>query len=91
MFEEIDKVINEKLLNLPDEAYDRYLKEIKSYSNGAKTKLRSELARARVTKSGYEKKIVELSPSLSLIKDERARQTISKQIAEASQLMQQQE
>lgn len=33
----------------------------------------------------------ELSPSLSIVKDERARQTISEQIAEASQLIQKQE
>lgn len=91
VFEEIDRVINERLLSLPDEAYDLYLKEIKSYSDSAKTRLRSELARARTTRAGYEKKIADLSPSLSLIKDERAKQTISEQIAEASQLMQQQE
>lgn len=91
VFDEIDKVIKEKLLNLPDTAYDEYLKEIKSYSDTAKTKLRAELSRAKATKAGYEKKIAELSPSLSIIKDERAKQTIGEQIAEASQLLQQQE
>ena len=91
VFDEISKVINDKLGGLPDTSYDEYLKEIKSYSDTAKTNLRSELSRARATKAGYEKKITELSPSLSIIKDERAKQTISEQIAEASQLMQQQE
>ncbi len=91
VFDEIDKVIKEKLVNLPDSAYDEYLKELKSYSDTAKTKLRSELSRAKVTKAGYEKRITELSPSLAILTDERAKQTISKQIAEASQLMQQQE
>lgn len=91
VFSEIDRVIKEKLVALPDSAYDEYLKEIKSYSASAKTKLRGELARAKTTKTGYEKRIAELSPSLSIIKDERARQTISEQIAEASQLIQKQE
>ena len=91
VFDEIDKVIKERLLSLPDAAYDDYLKEIKSYSDSAKTKLRSELARARTTKAGYERKIAELSPSLSLIDDERARKSIGEQIAEASQLVQQQD
>lgn len=91
VFSEIDRVIKERLLNLPDSAYDEYLKEIKSYSDTAKTKLRSELSRAKATKAGYEKKITELSPSLSILKDERAKETISEQISEASQLAQQQE
>lgn len=91
VFDEINKVINNKLSSLPDASYDEYLKEIKSYSDTAKTNLRTELSRARATKAGYEKKITELSPSLSMINDERAKQTISEQISEASQLMQQQE
>ena len=61
------------------------------YSDSAKTRLRSELARARTTKAGYERRIAELSPSLSLIDDERARKSIGEQIAEASQLVQQQD
>ena len=91
IFSEIDKVVKEKLVNLPDSAYDEYLKELKSNSDAVKTRLRGELSRAKVTKAGYEKKITELSPSLSIIKDERARQTISEQIAEASQFIQEQE
>lgn len=91
VFSEIDRVIKDKLLNLPDSAYDDYLKEVKSYSDNAKTKLRSELARAKATKAGYEKRIAELSPSLSFLKDERAKQAIGDQIGEASQLMQRQE
>lgn len=91
VFDEIDRVIKDKLLSLPDSAYDEYLKEIKSYSDTAKTKLRSDLSRAKATKAGYEKKIAELSPSLSLVKDERALQTISEQISEASQIVQNQE
>ncbi len=91
VFDEIDRVIREKLLNLPDSAYDEYLKEIKSYSDSTKTKLRSELARARTTKAGYERKIAELSPSLSLVHDERARQAITQQITEASEIIQQQD
>lgn len=91
VFSEIDRVIKQKLLSLPDSAYDEYLKEIKKYSDTAKTKLRSDLSRARTTKAGYEKKIAELSPSLSIIKDERALQTITEQIGESSQIIQQQE
>ncbi len=92
VFDEIDKVIKEKLVSLPDSAYDEYLKEIKTYSDTAKTKLRSELNRAKVTRAGYEKRIAELSPSLSLLTDdEGALRAISKQIGEASELMQQQE
>jgi site-specific DNA recombinase len=91
VFSEIDKVIQDKLTNLPDSAYDEYLKEVKSYSNTAKTKLRSELARAKATKAGYEKRIAELSPSLAIVKDERARETINQQIAEAAQFIQEQE
>jgi site-specific DNA recombinase len=91
VFSEIDKVIKDKLSNLPDSAYDEYLKEVKSYSYTAKTKLRSELARARATKAGYEKRISELSPSLTMVKDERAKETINQQIAEASQFIQEQE
>lgn len=91
VFSEIDRVIKEKLLSLPDSAYYNYLKEIKSYCETAKTKLRSDLSRAKATKVGYEKKIAELSPSLSLIKDERALQTVTEQIGEASQIVRQQE
>ncbi len=91
VFGEIDKIVKEKLVNLPDSAYDEYLKEIKSYSDNEKIKLRGELSKARATRAGYEKKIAELAPSLSIIKDERAKQEISKQIAEASQFIQQQE
>ena len=91
VFSEIDKVIQDKLTNLPDSAYAEYLKEVKSYSTTAKTKLRSELARAKATKAGYEKRIAELSPSLAIVKDERARETINQQIAEASQFIQEQE
>lgn len=91
VFSEIDKVIKDKLINLPDSAYDEYLKEIKTYSDTAKIKLRSELARAKTTKAGYEKRIAELSPSLAILKDARAKQTITEQIAEASQFVQQQE
>lgn len=91
VFSEIDKVINEKLTNLPDGAYDKYLKEVKTFSDTVKTKLRSEIARAMVTKAGYEKRIAELSPSLAIIKDERARETVNQQIAEASQYIQKQE
>ncbi len=90
VFGEIDKVISEKLLNLPDSAYDEYLKEIKSYSDSEKSRLRSELNRARVTKAGYEKKVAELSPSLSIIADDKARQMINDQISEAVELVQQQ-
>lgn len=84
-------MIQDKLTNLPDTAYDEYLKEVKSYSDTAKTKLRSELARAKATKAGYEKRIAELSPSLAIVKDERARETINQQIAEAAQFIQEQE
>ncbi|HEX6258235.1 MAG TPA: recombinase family protein [Candidatus Saccharimonadales bacterium] len=91
VFSEIDRIIKQKLVDLPDNAYDEYLKEIKSYSASARTQLRSELARARTTKGGYEKKITDLSSSLSVVNDERARQTISEQISEASQLIQKQE
>jgi hypothetical protein len=91
VFDEIDKVIKDKLSNLPDTAYDEYLKEIKTHSDSAKIKLRSELTRAKATKAGYEKRIAELSPSLAFLKDARAKQTISEQIAEASQFVQQQE
>ena len=84
VFSEIDRVINEKLLRLPPEAYDAYLNELKTLSKTAITKLRGELSRAKATKAGYEKRITELSPSLSILKDDRARQTVSEQIAEAS-------
>lgn len=85
VFAEINRVIEEKLVNLPPEAYDEYIKEIKSYSTTAKTKIRGELASARTTKKGYEDKIGKLSASLSLIGDKTAQETISSQIGEASQ------
>lgn len=37
---EINKFIEERLVNLPDRAYGEYLKELKSYSGTVKTKLR---------------------------------------------------
>ncbi len=91
VFSEIDKLITEKLINLPDSAYDEYIKEVKSHSDSAKTKLRSELTRAKATKAGYEKRIAELSPSLSIVKNERAKETINQQIAEVAQFIQEQE
>jgi len=91
VFSEIDKVVNEKLINLPDSAYDKYLKEIKSYSNNEKTRLRSELNRAITTKAGYEKKVIELSSSLSAINDDKAKKVIVDSISEAVNFVQQQE
>lgn len=86
VFDEI-RVIKEKLLSLPDAAYNDYLKEIKSYSDSTKTKLRAELARARTTKAGYQRRIAELSPSLSQLDNKGAQQAVSEQIAEAVQLV----
>ena len=91
VFSEIDKVLREKLLTLPDSAYDEYLKEIKSYSDSEKIRLRSELSRARVTKDGYEKKVIELSSSLSIIQNEKAQQMVREQIREAVEFAQEQE
>lgn len=91
VFSEIDKVINEKIVNLPDSAYEEYLKELKTYSDIAKTKIRSELSRAKTTKIGYERKITDLSSGLSAITDERARRIITDQIAESSQFLQEQD
>ncbi|HEX4774234.1 MAG TPA: recombinase family protein [Candidatus Saccharimonadales bacterium] len=88
VFGEINRVIEDKLAKLPPEAYDEYLKELKAYSKTAMTKLRSELSRAKTTQAGYERRIIELSPSLSILQDDRAKQTVSEQIAEASQQMQ---
>lgn len=91
VFEELDRVINAELTNLSDAAYDEYLKEMKSYSNTVKEKLRGELSRARNAKAGYERKIAELTPSLTVLSDTRAKQTISERIGEASQLLIEQE
>lgn len=91
VFGEIGKLIEERLVSLPDSAYEEYLKELKSYSNSTKTKLRAELSRARTTKSGYEKKIADLSSGLSVVDAEPAKQVISGQIAEASQFVQEQD
>jgi len=85
VFDEINRVIKEKLENLPPEAYDKYLKEIKAYSTTALTKLRGELARARTVKKGYENKIINLSSSRSVIDNETAKKTLVSEIAEASQ------
>ncbi|MGB4420349.1 MAG: recombinase family protein [Candidatus Saccharimonadales bacterium] len=91
VFSEIDGIVNEKLINLPDSAYDKYLKEIKSYSDSEKTRLRSELNRAITTKAGYEKRVAELSSGLSAINNDKARKVIGDQISEAAEFMQQQE
>lgn len=91
VFSEIDKIINQKLVNLPDKAYDEYLKELKTYSDAAKTRLRSDLSRAKTTKIGYERKITDLSAGLSVVNDERARKIITDQITEASQFLEEQE
>src|SRR5665213_420616 len=88
VFSEINRVIKEKLVKLPPEAYDAYLKELKAHSKTAMAKLRNELSRAKTTKAGYERRIVELSPSLSILQDDRAKQTVSEQIGEASQQIQ---
>ncbi|HSH18275.1 MAG TPA: recombinase family protein [Candidatus Saccharimonadales bacterium] len=91
VFDEIDKVLNKRLSNLPDKAYDEYLKELTKYSETAKIRIRSELSRAKATKAGYERKITQLSSSLVAVHDERARKVITEQIAEASQFLQEQE
>ena len=91
IFDEIDDVIRKHLQELPDKAYDEYVKEMKSYSESAKKGFRSELARATTTKAGYEKRIADLSPSLAMLDDANSRELISKQIAELSQMVQKQE
>ena len=91
VFAEIIKLIEEQLVSLPDGAYLEYLKELKSHSSSTKAKLRGELSRAKATKSSYEKKIANLSFGLSALNDESARQILSRQIAEASQFVQEQE
>jgi site-specific DNA recombinase len=85
VFSEINRVIEEKLVNLPPEAYDKYLAEIKEYSGTTKTKLRSDLASARATKKGYEGKITNLSTSLGILSDKTVQSTLSEQIGDASQ------
>lgn len=85
VFDEINRVVKEKLESLPPEAYDKYLKEVKAYSTTALTKLRSDLARAKTVKKGYENRIVNLSSSRSVIDDETAKKTLLSEIAEASQ------
>lgn len=85
VFDEIDRVIKEKLIKLPPEAYDNYIKEVKSYSKTAKTKIRADLASAKTTKNGYVSKVEKLSASLDVIKDETAQATVLNQIGVASQ------
>lgn len=85
VFDEINRVIKDKLQSLPPEAYDKYIKEVKSYSSTAKIKIRADLTSAKATKKGYEDKIAKLSASLGFIADVTAQVTITNQIGEASQ------
>lgn len=91
VFSEIDRVINERLSNLPDSAYDKYLEELKSYSDAAKIRLRSELSRARTVKTGYDKKVSDLSSTLAGVKDERVKKILTKQLTEVVEFVQEQE
>lgn len=84
VFDEIDRVIREKLQKLPPEAYDNYIKEVKSYSKTAKTKIRADLVSAKTTRNGYADKVEKLSASLSSI-PENAQATVINQIGIASQ------
>lgn len=85
VFEEINRVIKEKLQSLPPQAYDAYVKEVKSFSATAKIKIRADLTSAKTTKKGYEDRIAKLSTSLGLISDATAQKTITNQISEAAQ------
>ena len=87
VFDEIDRVIKEKLESLPPEAYDKYIKEVITYSTTAKTKIRADLTRAKTTRKGYEDRVIKLSGSLDLISDKTALKTITNQISEATQEM----
>lgn len=87
VFDEIDRIIKEKLESLPSEAYDKYIKEVKNYSTTAKTKIRADLARAKATRNGYEERVIKLSTSLDLITDKTALKTITNQIGETTQEM----
>ncbi len=91
VFSEIDRVINEKLSSLPDSAYDKYLKELKTYSDTARIKLRSELSRARTVKTGYDRKVSDLSSTLAGVKDERVKKVLTQQLTEAVEFVQEQE
>ena len=91
VFSEIDKVISDKLGKLPDSAYDKYLEELKSYSDTAKVQIRSELSRAKAVKAGYEKKIPSLSSGLAAVEGKEAREVITQQIEEASKFIHAQE
>lgn len=87
VFDEINRVIKEKLESLPPEAYEKYIKEVKSYSTTAKTKIRADLARAKTTRNGYEERVIKLSTSLDLISNKTAVKTIENQIGEVTQEM----
>jgi site-specific DNA recombinase len=87
VFDEIDRVIKEKLESLPPVAYDKYIKEVKTYSTTAKTKIRADLTRAKATRNGYEERVIKLSTALDLIPNKTALKTITNQIGEATQEM----
>lgn len=91
VFSEIDKVIKDRLSKLPDSAYDKYLKELRSYSDTAKVKIRSELSRAKTVKSSCEKKLASWSVGLVTVESEDARKVITQQIEEASEFIREQE
>ena len=77
-------IVEEKLKNLPERAYDKYREDIADFTETQKERLVADISRNRTVIKGHTKKRADLSLSMAKIKDTRAVDDVNLQIAELS-------
>jgi site-specific DNA recombinase len=91
VFDQITDIIDNHLTNIPDEAYQYYLDEVKSLSTGQKVKLRGELTTARTVLRGHKAKQNELLTALGRAKNTKVSDHINNQLTSLMLDMERQE
>lgn len=87
LFNELQTIIESKVGALTYAGYESYLKEVRTYTNTQKSKVRGDLSSYKVVKSGHETSRLELVQSLARLKDKAAIDDTHRRIAELSGLI----
>ena len=83
IFEQIERIIDERFAKIPPEAYKYYLDEVHSLSGQQKTALRSKLTSAQTLLRGYKQKQEDLSLALGRTKNSKLIDNLNSQLEDA--------
>ncbi len=87
LFSELQSIIDSKVGALTYAGYENYLKEVKTYSNTQKSKVRGDLSAYRTVKGGHVASRLELVQSLARLNDKAAIEDANRRIAELGSLI----